>query len=274
MTKRLEQLCLSFGNIIIDYCKTQFGTKKGSPEGANTSIDYMERLIRMIPSDTDRTDRVSLLHYLLYGVTLLKPLIEQQDSRVLSEREVKHLRAELVQMLCVMQQLLHLSQGSQREVHYGEHSRQSLSLYGCLRMGGLLSCTSGRIITTKLFLAINLSIDAPESKIKQYIDDAINEYWCELLLQENKSLSASNSVLLRCYNDKTLELYQAQDDITELKEALIKASLMADSSARIKKKPGSTQLFSFSFFQSSSDSDDADSLVSVDVGNGDNFSFS
>ena len=216
---RLQQRFVSLDNILNTYCNMLLTDELVLVESVSSDdVSYGKTAMdERINLATASNIRGPLMHYILYGVQQLKPLM---DKPVILEPDASTLMQKtLVQLLVDLKRLVDTSQSIEINIQY---DNKTVPIYGCMRDGffsrGLSK--SGVLIQDLLLSKLSLSVNAQENQMKQFMFDAFNEHQHVLLVRENQRVREANQMLTTVLQN-TKELLVAQDRTETVKLKLI-----------------------------------------------------
>lgn len=176
---RLEKLFNSLIIIILTYTNQA----ERSHDFENSTLDALENIILSMPTPIWRTDRTSLMLYILSTINLLRPHI--QTPKVLNEAETNNLKIQLINFIMNLQKIVNSSNSVEIEVLIDD---KHTLIEGC----GTWRSVSGDLIKKNVFIALAIPMQGSEYVVRQYITDLLNEQQNPLLLRKIESLKSIN----------------------------------------------------------------------------------
>ena len=200
---RLEKLFNSLITIILSYTNKA----ERSHVFKNSTLDALENDILSRPTSIWRTDRTSLMLYILSTIHLLRPHI--QSPKVLNEDETNNLKIKLINFIINLQKIVSSSNSVEIDVLIdGRHT----FIEGC----GTWRSVSGDIIKKNVFIALAIPTQGSEYVIRQYITDLLNEQQNPLLLRKIESLKSINQSKEEKYLSIRHQLIGAEEENNRL----------------------------------------------------------
>lgn len=221
----LQKLLESFVTVIVRY----HGAIKSSPRERGSSIatptepeleiitslmqepmdGMIARLNDLITESTkDVNTRRPLLEYILYGITLTRSYLDNQEIDF--ETMLPVMQEKLTQLIVGIQILLACSQTFQKTIKYND---TEVSMYGLSYwpMPGL--CTSGTILRETVLAPLSFAEETSQDTIKKMMGNIVKQYQSSLLI---KFLVEENSLLKRELADVKEELAASRQALEEL----------------------------------------------------------